>query len=70
MGLYDDVIGALMIATWLSCALWMLEVVAAYTYYGPKGTASGDTKYMKIIVAAIIIVDTLNLAIACLDTYE
>ena len=48
----------------------MLEVVAAYTYYGPKGTASGDTKYMKIIVAAIIIVDTLNLAIACLDTYE
>ncbi|KAK7468345.1 hypothetical protein VKT23_002860 [Stygiomarasmius scandens] len=70
MGLFDNVIGTLVIATWLSCALWMLEVVGAYTYYGPKGTASKDTIYLRITVAAVITVDTLNLAIACLDTYE
>ena len=43
-------------STWVSCALWMLEVVAAYTYYGPKGTASGDTKvgysFFRVLVGA------------------
>ncbi|KAK7453310.1 hypothetical protein VKT23_011985 [Stygiomarasmius scandens] len=48
----------------------MFEIISAYRYFHPNGTRTRDSKTLRALVATVVVVDTLNLIIACIDTYE
>ncbi|THV00032.1 hypothetical protein K435DRAFT_855137 [Dendrothele bispora CBS 962.96] len=62
----NDVLGSLLIGTWLNAMLYMLEILQVYRYFDNYTT---DRLIFKIAVIAVFLLDTLCTIAACASVY-